>query len=395
MAMHTKLTINSIQIIVKKDRFFFSFAIVAALFIASIMTTIITDSHWIKNAYAVDDNNWFLGKGAKPNMYVTYRISEHDTNEGQPFEMTIWFKQQDKDGNWIAPVFVVDQGKVISSTFKLSALDLTALSTSAIPKELSPYRNAYANSLQWLAAFVPKPGQSLSAAYWGKIAAIGGSAIAPSGTAKVTVPAGTFDTKVITWHKGVDNHIWINKDLPYPVKAQTFADVTTGIAPIQYTFDLLAIGQGQPTTPKTQIQIPNPPLTLQTARGTYYIKLYWEPKSIETGKDTKFGILFMDNSKSIIKDVSYSFVVTDSNGTVLKDVKDQKATNGNGTQIIKFDKGGPVDVLISVDAVAGGTSGDFVENSKFRLIVTPPLIQNSTQRNSGNWSSESHQISKA
>ena len=46
----------------------------------------------------------------------------------------------------------------------------------------------------------------------------------------------------------------------------------------------------------------------------------------------------MDNSQSIIKDVSYSFVVTDSNGTVLKDVKDQKATNGNGTQIVKFDK---------------------------------------------------------
>ena len=166
----------------------------------------------------------------------------------------------------------------------------------------------------------------------------------------------------------------INKDLPYPVKAQTFADVTTGIAPIQYTFDLLAIGQGQPTAPKTQIQIPNPPLTLQTARGTYFIKLSWEPKSIETGNDTKFGILFMDNSQSIVKDVSYSFVVTDSNGTVLKDVKDQKAPNGNGTQIVKFDKGGPIDVLISVDAVAGGTSGDFVENSKFRLIVTPPAL---------------------
>jgi hypothetical protein len=372
--MHTKLTTNRIEAIRKKSRHSFSIAIVAALIITATMTSNITDLRSIKKAYAADDNNWFLGKGAKPNMYVTYKISEHDTNEGQPFEMTIWFKQQDKTGNWIAPVFVVDQGKVISGTFRLSALDLTALGTSAIPKELSPYRNAYANSLQWLAAFVPKPGQSLSAAYWGKIAAIGGSAIAPSGTAKVTVPAGTFDTKVITWHKGVDNHIWINKDLPYPVKAQTFADVTTGIAPIQYTFDLLAIGQGQPTAPKTQIQIPNPPLTLQTARGTYFIKLSWEPKSIETGNDTKFGIFFMDNSQSIIKDVSYSFVVTDSNGTVLKDVKDQKAPNGNGTQIVKFDKGGPIDVLISVDAVAGGTSGDFVENSKFRLIVTPPAL---------------------
>lgn len=372
--MHNKLIGDSSEIVAKKNRLSFSFALVAVLIITAIMTNITMGSIGIKNAYAADDNNWFLGKGAKPNMYVTYKIYEHDTNEGQPFEMTIWFKQQDKTGNWIAPVFVVDQGKVISGTFKLSALDLTALGTSILPKEMSPYRNAYANSLQWLASFVPKPGQSLSAAYWGKIAAIGGSAISPSGTAKVTLPAGTFDTNVITWHKGVDNHIWINKDLPYPVKAQTFADVTTGIAPIQYTFDLLAIGQGQPTTPKTQIEIPKPPLTLQTARGTYYIKLFWEPKLIESANDTKFGILFMDNSQSIIKDVSYSFVITDSNGTVLKDVKDQKALNGNGTQIVKFDKGGPVDVLVSVDAVSGGTNGDFVENAKFRLIVTSPII---------------------
>ena len=372
--MHNKLIGDSSEIVAKKNRLSFSFALVVVLIITAMMTKITMGSIGIKNAYAADDNNWFLGKGAKPNIYVTYKIYEHDTNEGQPFEMTIWFKQQDKTGNWIAPVFVVDQGKVISGTFKLSALDLTALGTSILPKEMSPYRNAYANSLQWLASFVPKPGQSLSAAYWGKIAAIGGSAISPSGTAKVTLPAGTFDTNVITWHKGVDNHIWINKDLPYPVKAQTFADVTTGIAPIQYTFDLLAIGQGQPTTPKTQIEIPKPPLTLQTARGTYYIKLFWEPKLIEAANDTKFGILFMDNSQSIIKDVSYSFVITDSNGTVLKDVKDQKALNGNGTQIVKFDKGGPVDVLVSVDAVSGGTNGDFVENAKFRLIVTSPII---------------------
>jgi hypothetical protein len=78
-----------------------------------------------KEMLAADDNHWFLGNGANLNMYVTYKINEHDTNEGQPFEMTIWFKQQDKTGNWIARVFVVDQGKVISGTFKLSVLDLT------------------------------------------------------------------------------------------------------------------------------------------------------------------------------------------------------------------------------------------------------------------------------
>jgi hypothetical protein len=234
---------------------------------------------------------------------------------------------------------------------------------------LSPYVSAYTSSIHWLASFVPKPGQSLSAPYWGKIASIGGSPIAPSGSAKVTIPAGTFDTKVVSWHKGVDNNIWISPNLPYPVKAQTFADVTTGNPPIQYAFDLIAKGQGKPPIPKSQIEIPKPPLTIQTARGTYYITLVWEPQVIKAGADTKFGVVFKDNSQHTISQVSYSFKVTDSSGTVLKDVKDQKAPDGTGSQTVKFEKSGPGFVLISIDAVAGQPSGIFVENARFRIVV--------------------------
>ena len=56
-----------------------------------------------------------------------------DTNNGRPFDMTIYFKDKDDKGNWIAPVFVVDEGRVINGTFRLSALDLTALGTSDDP----------------------------------------------------------------------------------------------------------------------------------------------------------------------------------------------------------------------------------------------------------------------
>ena len=340
-------------------------------------------SYLTKSAYA--DDSWYLGKGAQPNMWLTYKIQNHDTNQGQPFTMNIYFKQFDPKNNyWIAPVFVVDQsGNVINGTFHLSDLDLSILGTSDIPAKLSPYRSAYTSSLQWLAAFVPKPGQSLSAAYWGKIASIGGSPIAPGGTAKVTVPAGTFDTKVITYHKGVDNNIWINKDLPYPVKASTFADVTTGNPPIQYAFDLLAIGKGNPPIPKSQAEASQPPMTLQTGRGTYYIQLLWEPKTIKPGNDTKFGILFMDNSKSLITDVSYSFKATDSDGKVIKDSKDQKAPDGTGTQVVKFMKGGPVDVLVSIDAVAGQPSGEFVENADFNLLTAQSLNSTKSPQLSG------------
>jgi uncharacterized protein (UPF0333 family) len=231
---------------------------------------------------AYNNNVWYIGKGAKANSSYTYKIQDHDTNEGQPFAMTLYFKDfNKKEGYWIVPVCIIDdQGKVINGTFHLSALDLSVLGTSSIPSEMKPYRSAYTDSLQWLASFVPKPGQSLTASYWGKIASIGGSAISPSGSARVKVPAGTYDTTVLSYHKGVDNHIWINKDLPYPIKAETYADVTTGNPPIQYAFNLQAIGQGQPPIPKSHMQAPKPPLILQTGRGTYYIQLLWEPKTI-------------------------------------------------------------------------------------------------------------------
>jgi hypothetical protein len=324
------------------------------------------------SVYGADDN-WYVGKGVKPNMYVTYKIQSHDTNQGQPFTMTTYFKEFNDTGHyWVAPVYVNDQGKIINGTFHLSDLDLTALGSSKIPPAMSPYRSAYTSSLEWLSAFVPKPGQSLSSPNWGKIAAIGGSPIGPGGQEKITVPAGTFDTKVISWHKGVDNKIWINKDMPYPIKAQTFADTTTTNPPIQYAFELVATGQGQPAVPKSVLEIPKSPLTLQTARGTYYIKLLWGPDPIKVGIATDFGLLFLDNSQTLVdKQVSYSFKVTDMNGTVIKDIHNQQALGGTGTQKdVKFEKPGPVDVTVRVEGVQGENMGDFVESADYNLYVS-------------------------
>ena len=132
-------------------------------------------------------NLWYVGDGAKNDMYVTYRVQEQDTNAGRPFEMTIYFKNFNSTGNyWDAPTFVVDQGRVYNGTFHLSDLDLTALGSSQISPEMAKYRSAYSSSLKWLSAFVSKPGQSLTAQNWGKIASIGGSPITPSG--KATLP---------------------------------------------------------------------------------------------------------------------------------------------------------------------------------------------------------------
>lgn len=82
----------------------------AALLVMTIITILITGSIlnfvFVENAYA--QNNWYVGKGVQPNTYYTYQIQDHDTNQGQPFLMTIYFKQFNNTGSyWVAPTFVI------------------------------------------------------------------------------------------------------------------------------------------------------------------------------------------------------------------------------------------------------------------------------------------------
>jgi len=72
-------------------------------------------NQFVGMAFAQADN-WYVGKGVKPDTYYTYEIKNADTNQGQPFTMTIYFKDYNETGKyWVAPTFVVDQGKVIGS----------------------------------------------------------------------------------------------------------------------------------------------------------------------------------------------------------------------------------------------------------------------------------------
>jgi hypothetical protein len=345
-------------------------ALLAILITTMVTNTIVGPASKVQNAYA--DNTWYVGKGVQPNTYYTYQLQNGDTDNGQQFLMTLYFKQYNSTGQyWIVPTYVVTHGEVFKGILHLSDLDMSVLGTSQIPDNMSKYASAYSTSLHWLASFVTKatPG-SLTGAYWGKIASIGGSPVAPSGSAKVTAPAGTFDTIRVSYHKGVDNNIWIGPNLPFPVKAQTFADVTTGNPPIQYAYELLATGQGSPPPPKSQFEIPKPPLTIQTARGTYFVKLLWEPATIQVGQNTKFGVVFQDNSQNTVSQVSYSIKITEAGGKVVTDLHDQKATDGTGLiPGVKFDKAGPAIVLVTVDAVAGQPMGDFVESASFKVVV--------------------------
>ena len=333
-------------------------------------TVLIISPTILNNAFAQEDGRWYVGDGAKNDMYVTYKVQEQDTNAGRPFDMTIYFKEYNETGKyWVAPTFVVDQGRVYNGTFHLSDLDLTALGTSQISPEMAKYRSGYSSSLKWLSAFVSKPGQSLTAQNWGKIASIGGSPIAPTGKASVTTPAGTFDTTTILFHKGVDNTIWIKDGFPYPIKAQTYADTTTGNPPVQYAFELLATGQGQPAQPEGQEQIPVPPLELRTERGTYIISLTWEPVTIKPGNNTKFGMIFYDDKKNLVTGVGYNFAVVDATGQLFFAKDNQLAPDGTAIQNVAFQKPGPMTVKVLITTAGSGAVSNFVESGQFDIVV--------------------------
>src|SRR5207249_2207590 len=77
---------------------------------------------------------------------------------------------------------------------------------------------------------------------WCRNGGVGGQTVSPEGQTDVTVHAGKFKAWMIGWHKGVDSTIWVVPSLPFPIKAQVFADVTQDPIPPQYIFELLETG---------------------------------------------------------------------------------------------------------------------------------------------------------
>src|SRR5207249_4855588 len=71
------------------------------------------------------------------------------------------------------------------------------------------------------------------------------SGMGSMGQEQVTVKAGTFDTWIIGWHKGVDNKIWIALNMPFPVKALTWVDCACGRPPPLFTFEMLETGNSK------------------------------------------------------------------------------------------------------------------------------------------------------
>jgi hypothetical protein len=310
-------------------------------------------------------------------MYVKYRIQDYDTNNRQPYMMTLYFQQQDQEGNWIVPAFVEADGRVLQGTLKLSDT-MSPLLGGEVPQEMREFIAGYQNSLLWLDAFTTVSAPlSLTAGSWGKIGSIGGGEVRPTGTQQVSFAgaqslcgATSCDATVVTWRKGVDSRVWVVNEFPFPVMAETYADVTTPPAPIQYSFELLETGSGQPAAPTGTGQASGPPLVRTTNDGSRII-LTWDPVDIQPNSTVNFGLELRDASNSTLQNVAYDFIVKDANGQIIQEFNDQQAQSGTATHQVTFNSTGPKTVTVQINSVSGRTTGQIIQTTDFGIAVVP------------------------
>ncbi len=351
---------------------FLAFALVALMLVFGASSVALSN-----NAYAQQDDLWYPGEGVKQGMYVEYSIQELDTADGDPYVMTLYFKEQ-QDGDWIVPAAVQHGNNVITGTMKLSDGMAYLAGGSQVPSEMNDFIGGYQGSLHWLDAFTTKSAPlSLTAGSWGKIGSIGGAEIKPSGVEKVSFQgaqdlcqADSCDATLVMWHKGVDNKIWVVNGFPFPVKADTFAEDASGSSVTQFKFELLSTGTGQPPVLSGSGAAQKPPIEKRTHSG-YYIRLDWTPEEIKPNSDVSLGISMFDAQKFPLLDARYDLTVKDSSGKVIQELKNQVAELGTATHQINFNGTGTMMVTVTITAHSGQTTGQFVEGADFGIVVVP------------------------
>ena len=226
----------------------------AIIFVLSFFVVLLLGSLSVSTAFAqiqsggVDkEGTWHVGEGLKQGDFFSYSMCHVDYKECAPFEMDMWIKgdiQSGSETKWLAEVVVYDGKKIIVGELELGKI---APEPTGGTENLSVYRGAFKSSIAWLSAFATSDDRSggkgpkeFKAISWGKIGNIGGEQVIPTAIETVTVPAGTWETVLISWKTGGSvSNVWIVDDFPFPIKASTLTHVSSGIPPPEYTFELL------------------------------------------------------------------------------------------------------------------------------------------------------------
>ena len=289
------------------------------------------------------DGSWYLGEDLKTGDYFEYSLCELDLNDCAPITLKMWISgddlQNESETLWDAKVVILDGNKVVKGTIGLGKI---APEPVLFDDDLHDYAIAFKSSLSWLSAFAtadnsdrihgPKEFRDTA---WGKIGAIGGGQLIPKRTETVATPAGIFDTVVVGWYSGENNEIWLVDGFPFPVKALTYAWVTTGIAPVMYQYTLLNYkenilkdpfeGYQSSVTPEMMLDCETDfdnytSRRVSTNTHSMMIQYNYSPEFPKEGCNIDWKINFMNkyNEVQFVDQVHYDVWVVDEDGNRLR-----------------------------------------------------------------------------
>ena len=288
--------------------------------------------------------SWYVGEGLKKGDYFSYRLCHVDYKECADFQMDIWIEGDTKVGTedkWLAQAVVYDRNKIVKGTMELGKV---APEPTGGSPELATYRSAFKNSVVWLSAFATSYGgeggegpKKFNMPSWGKIGNIGGQQVRPTEIQTISVPAGTFETVLVSWRTGGStSNVWVIDEFPFPIKAHTFTHVSEGIPPTEYDFELLDYKENIQQDPfsgivsteveQTAIGCPQNYEFVSVKRSTnhadYLLEVNYGPENPPSGCNIEWIIKFKNkfDQTEFLNQVQYDIFVVDENLTPLRSI---------------------------------------------------------------------------
>jgi hypothetical protein len=288
--------------------------------------------------------SWYVGEGLKKGDYFSYRLCHVDYKECADFQMDFWMEGDTKVGTedkWLVQAVVYDRNKIVKGTLELGKVAPEPTGGSLEPPA---YRSALKNSVVWLSAFATSYGgeggegpKKFSAPSWGKIGNIGGQQVRPTEIQTTSVPAGIFETVLISWKTGgYTSNVWVVDDFPFPIKADTFTHVSEGIAPREYQFQLLDYKENIQQDPFSGIVATEVEQTATgcpqnyefvslkraTKNADYLLDIKYGPENPPPGCNIEWIINFKNkfDETEFLNQVQYDIFVVDENLSPLRSI---------------------------------------------------------------------------
>lgn len=295
------------------------------------------------------EGSWYVGEGLQQGDFFSYELCHVDYKECQQFEMDFWIKgdrQVGTENKWVAEVVIYDGNKIVTGELELGKVAPEPTGGSV---DLSKYRGAFKSSIVWLSAFATSYGgeggegpKKFSAKSWGKIGNIGGEQVLPTAIEDVTVPAGTFESVLVTWRTGgYTSKVWVVDDFPFPVKAATFTHVSEGIPPPEYQYQLLDYKQNVQESPFgkiiesekifqdrgcPEVKTPQASVKKNTNKFAYQIHAFYTPEEPIKNCPMKWLIKFISvyDDTEFLNQVQYDLLVVDDNLTPIRSLSQEE-----------------------------------------------------------------------